>query len=166
LAFICIFFFFLVDIRVAYAQRHRELVVTHARLALTRGRGGESRPTASRDSAFNALVAPGAAAAARSAVATAATAASTVTVMRFVDLQRAAVEVLAVEGLHRLGGVGIGHLDEAEAARAAGVTISDEGDFLDSAVRGKQGTHAVFGRGKGQISDVEFGHFRVLAKGE
>src|SRR5688572_21488278 len=46
-------------------------------------------------------------------------------VLRFVDLQRAAAEILAIERLHRFLRVGVRHFHEAEAARLTGVTIVD-----------------------------------------
>ena len=47
------------------------------------------------------------------------TAARTRLVLRFVDLQRAAIEVLAVQRLLGARRIGAGHLDEAEAAGTA-----------------------------------------------
>src|SRR5690348_14462413 len=84
--------------------------------------------------------------------------------MRLIDLERATVEIGSVQRLHRTRRIGIRHLDEAEAACAAGIAIGDEGDFLDSSMRGKQSPHAVFGCSKGEISDVELGHFWVLTE--
>ena len=88
----------------------------------------------------------------------------TLAVLRFVHLQRAALEVLAVQRLHGARGIRIGHLDEAEAAGTAGVTIVDQGDLVDRAVRGEQLAHGIFGGGKGEVSNVEFGHFEYSFK--
>jgi hypothetical protein len=45
--------------------------------------------------------------------------------LRLIDLQRAAVEIRAVQCLHGARRIGGGHLDEAEASCAAGVPIAD-----------------------------------------
>ncbi len=62
----------------------------------------------------------------RAAVATA----RPLTILRFADPQWPAVEVGAVQRLHGVGCGGIRHLHEAEAARATGVAIGDQGDLL------------------------------------
>ncbi|HTM51976.1 MAG TPA: hypothetical protein VL285_24945 [Bryobacteraceae bacterium] len=57
---------------------------------------------------------------------------------RFVDVQRAAVQFLTVEGFDGFGRLGlIGHLDKGEAAGLAGVAIAHDAGFLNGAVRGK-----------------------------
>ena len=56
-------------------------------------------------------------------------------ILRFVDLERAAVEVGAVQRLHGTGCVGVRHLHETEAARATRVAIGDQGDLLDRSAR-------------------------------
>jgi hypothetical protein len=84
------------------------------------------------------------------------------TLLGFVDLECAPVHVLAVQCLHGARGLGIRHLDETESARAAGIAIGDQGDFLDRAVWREQRTHRVFGRGERKISNVEFGHCKLL----
>jgi len=58
---------------------------------------------------------------------------------RFVYVQRAAVQFLAVEGFDGLHGFGlIGHFDKGEAARLAGVAITHYTSFFNGAVRGKR----------------------------
>ena len=47
-------------------------------------------------------------------------------VLRLIDFQGTAVEVRAVQRLHGTRSIGIGHLDEPETARPAGVAIGDE----------------------------------------
>src|SRR5690348_14828372 len=89
---------------------------------------------------------------------------ATGSVLRLVDFQGTTVEVLAVQSLHGARGVGVGHLDEAEATGTARVSIADERDLLDGSMRCEQGPHRVFSGSKGQISDVKFGHFRVLTE--
>ena len=91
----------------------------------------------------------------------AAAAPATSPILRLVDLELPAVEVLAIQSLHRARGVGIGHLDEAEATGTTGVAIGDEREPLDGSMRCEQGTQGVFRRAEGEISDVELGHFRV-----
>ena len=90
---------------------------------------------------------------ARAAVAIAA-AAGPLTVLCFVHPESAAVEVDAVERLHRPGGVGVRHLHETEAAWAAGIAIGDQGDFLDRPVFGEESAHGLVGGGEGKISNV------------
>src|SRR5687767_5027199 len=92
--------------------------------------------------------------AARAAIATtaAATTTRTAAILRLVDLERTAFEVLAVEGLHGARGVRIGHFDEAETTSLAGVAIGDEGEGLDRAVGREQGTPGVFGRTERQVA--------------
>src|SRR5688572_23646481 len=89
------------------------------------------------------------------ATTTAATAAGLV--LGFVDFQRATAEVLAVQRLHRLLGVGARHFDEAEAARLARVTVVNQRDFVHVTVGREQGAHRVFGGTEGKISNVKFG---------
>ena len=86
--------------------------------------------------------------------ATAVATARPLTILRFADLQRSALQVGAVQRLHGAGCVGIRHLHEAEAARATGVTIGDQGDLLDGSMRGKQGAYDFIGCGEGKISDI------------
>src|SRR5262245_32115378 len=93
-------------------------------------------------------------------VAAAATAARLV--LRFIHLQRAAAEVLAVQRLHRALRVRARHFHEAEAARPTGFAIVDERDFFHGAVCGEQFAHAVFRGAEGQISNVEFGQENIL----
>jgi len=56
------------------------------------------------------------------------TAAASLTGLGLVDVEGATTEVAAVEGADGLASVLIGHLDEAEAARAAGLAVGREGD--------------------------------------
>ena len=58
-------------------------------------------------------------------------------VLRFVDLERAATEIAAVQRLHGLLRIRVRHFYEAETARLAGIAIVDQCDFLDSAVLGE-----------------------------
>src|SRR6185312_5913678 len=81
--------------------------------------------------------------------------------LRFVDLEGATVEVLAVQRLHGTGGIRGGHLNEAEATRTAGVAVVDQRKLLDGAVGRKQVAYCVFGRREGKVADVEFCHERV-----
>src|SRR5690349_1953729 len=118
-------------------------------------------PGAGPTGALN-LLTNGVSVAPRAAVAPVASA--TGSVLRLVDFQGTTVEVLAVQSLHGARGVGVGHLDEAEATGTAGVSIADERDLFNGSMRCEQGTHRVFRGRKGQISDVEFGHFRVLTE--
>src|SRR6185503_13673651 len=72
------------------------------------------------------------------------------------DLQGPAVHFLAIELLDGLGRLfRRRHLDEAEAARVAGVTVGDDGRRLDHARLGEQFAQTVRGRGKSETSDEE-----------
>ena len=70
-----------------------------------------------------------------------------------IDLERAALEVGAIERLHGATGIGIGHFDEAEAAQAAGLAIGDQGNLIDGAMLREQSTDAIIGRREGKISN-------------
>jgi hypothetical protein len=96
----------------------------------------------------------------------AATAAATAAgfVLRFIDLQRATAEVLAVEGLHGALRIGARHFHEAEAARLARVAIVHEGDFFNRSVRGEQGADRFVGRAEREISNIKFGQEKILRK--
>jgi hypothetical protein len=84
---------------------------------------------------------------------------------RFVDIQRAAVEVSAVQrGDGVFGFVPVGHFDESESARLSGHAISDYVDALDSAVWGEKRVQIIFGGLETQVSDEYIGHFSSLAK--
>lgn len=95
---------------------------------------------------------------AAAAVATAATAAAGTIALGpgFIDAELAAANFLAVDFANGVAaGVVVTHFDEAEAARAAGLAIGDQGDVRDFAVLREQVTHFVFGRIKAQIANVD-----------
>ena len=96
---------------------------------------------------INGSVTASAATAARTAATAAATA--TLTGFGFVHLEGAAPKVFTIERLHGARGVRIGHLDESEPARAPGITVGDERQRLDGAVRGEQRADSIFSRGEG-----------------
>ena len=79
----------------------------------------------------------------------AATTAATLTGLRFVHLEGAAPKVFAIERLHGARGVRIGHLDESEPARAPGITVRDERQRLNGAVRSEQRADRILSRGEG-----------------
>lgn len=89
------------------------------------------------------------------AVTTAATATATL-VLSFVDLQRAPVEILAIQRLHGARGIGVRHLNKSESPRATGVAIVDQGYLLYRAVRRKQRANAVFRGREREISNIQF----------
>ena len=92
---------------------------------------------------------------AAAATTTAATAAGFV--LRFIDLERATAEVLAVQGLHGALRIGARHFHEAEAARLARVAVVHQRDLFDRAVGSEQGAHRIVGGAEGKISNVKFG---------
>src|SRR6266511_2663050 len=76
--------------------------------------------------------------------------------IRQLDLQRPAIHFLPVELLDGLSSfLGCRHLDEAEPARTAGVTIRHNRGRLDGAGGGEQLAQAFVGRGEGQPPDEE-----------
>src|SRR5689334_5916859 len=82
--------------------------------------------------------APASATAESAATATAATETAFGTGTGFVDVQGAAVELLAVEGFDGFQGLGlIGHFNEGEATGLPGVAIADDAGLFNSAVGGK-----------------------------
>ena len=99
---------------------------------------------------------------ARSAAAT--TAAAARLLLRFVDLQRASVEVLAIQRLHGAGGVGVRHLNKPESARTTGLAIVDQGHFLHRTVRSEQRANAVLGCREGEITNIQFRHRNSLTE--
>ena len=99
--------------------------------------------------------------AARSSVAarTAPAATRSIAILGLVDLQGTAFKVFAVQRLHRARCIRVRHLDEAEPSWTPRITVSDQGDLLDSAVSREQCTHTLFGCREGKVSDVKFCHF-------
>jgi hypothetical protein len=93
-----------------------------------------------------------AAAAAVSAAAAATT--TTLTILRFVHLEGATVEIGAIQRLRGAGSIRIRHFHEAEAAGTIRLTIGDQRDFLDGAVLRKQGTDGLVGRGERKVANV------------
>src|SRR6185312_10735279 len=81
---------------------------------------------------------------ARAATVAAATA-SALTVLSLVDLEGPAVEVAPIERLHGAGGIGVGHLHEAETARTTGFAIGYQGDLFDGSVLGEERTDRIIG---------------------
>jgi hypothetical protein len=70
----------------------------------------------------------------------------------FVDVQRATVQFLAVEGLDGLHGLGlIGHFDKGKAAGLSGIPIAHDAGLFNGAVCGKSGLEL---RLRGLISKV------------
>jgi len=78
---------------------------------------------------------------------------------RFVDIQCAAAEFFAVQsGNGFLGFAGIGHFYEGKSAGASGVTISDQTDLIDLAMRLKQGAQFRFGGAVREIANKKLLH--------
>jgi len=70
----------------------------------------------------------------------------------FVDIQCAAAEFFAVQSRDGFFGFGgIGHFYEGKSARASGVTISDQTDLIDFAMRLKQGAQFRF---RGAVREI------------
>ena len=99
-----------------------------------------------------------AAASARQASVTARTAAAVsarraLALLSFIDLERATLELGAIERLHGATGIDIRHLDEAKAAQATGFAIGDQGNFIDGTVLRKESTDSVIGGRERKISN-------------
>jgi hypothetical protein len=78
---------------------------------------------------------------------------------RLVDIQGAAAELFAVQsGDSFLGFAGIGHFYKRKSARASGVTIGDQADLIDFAVRFKQGPQFRFRGAVGEVANKKFLH--------
>src|SRR3972149_8233653 len=99
------------------------------------------------------LPAPAAAAAAAAAAATVALGSG------FVDVQRATAELGAVDAADsRLGGGGVRHLDEGEAARAAGGAVGDDAGAIHLAVSRKDVAELLLGDVERTITNVNLSH--------
>jgi hypothetical protein len=73
-----------------------------------------------------------------------------------VDLDVATAEVAPVEGADGVGrGALFLHLDEGEAARAARLTVRDDGDGLDATVSTEGFLEVFFGAGEREVSYVK-----------
>jgi hypothetical protein len=93
-----------------------------------------------------------------------AAAATARTILRFVDFQRSTAEVRAVQRLHGLGRIGVRHFNESESTWLASFPVHNQRKGFDGAVSREEGAQGVLGRGKGQIANVEFGHFGYSQK--
>src|SRR3990172_2445198 len=79
----------------------------------------------------------------------------------FVDVQRATAELGAVDAADsRLGGRGVRHLDEGEAARAAGVAVGDDADAIHLAVSRKDVAELLLGDVERTITNVNLSHVK------
>ena len=76
-----------------------------------------------------------------------------------VDGEGAAVELPAVEGFDC--GVSAFHLDETEAAGAAGIAVGDDADALDRAMLAEEVANLVLGRTEGEVPHVDLLHSAV-----
>ena len=77
------------------------------------------------------------------------------TILRFVDAQLTAAHREAIQRLDGLDGLGLRHLDEAEAARTTGFAVSRQRDVLDSPVLREQVAHLGLGRRERQVSNID-----------
>ena len=81
----------------------------------------------------------------------------------FIDVQRAAVEVRAVQtGDRTVGCRGVAHFDKRKATGAAGITIGYHIDAIHCAVLLEQSTNRRLGGGKIQIAYEDILHFLLF----
>src|SRR5215471_9960965 len=77
----------------------------------------------------------------------------------FVDVEGAAIEVLAVEGVDGVVGFRVvRHFDECESARLTRIAIPDDVDIVHAAVRLERRTKSVFGGPEAEITDKDIFH--------
>jgi hypothetical protein len=82
------------------------------------------------------------------------TSASTLTFACLIDVKSTASEILGVKTLYSGSGTIIVHLDETESSRATGLTVGDEGYFVNGSVRLESGTDVLLRRVEWKIADV------------
>jgi hypothetical protein len=71
----------------------------------------------------------------------------------FIDVQGAAIEVLAIESANGAIGIAVStHLDECKASGLAGIPVGDNVHAFDGSERFKQGSNGIFGRPEAEIS--------------
>jgi hypothetical protein len=81
----------------------------------------------------------------------------------FVYVERAAIQILPVQGIDR--GVRfriVRHLDKREASRLPGVTIPNYVYVIDASVRLEGRTEGIFGGGEAEITNKNVFHFTLL----
>src|SRR5215469_4988061 len=83
------------------------------------------------------------------------------TLLCFVDAQRPAIHLKAVQGLNSALRFGLGHIDESETAWLAGFPVVDELYRFHFTVTFKQRLHVLFCGVEGQIAHVNRRHPRV-----
>jgi hypothetical protein len=78
---------------------------------------------------------------------------------RFVDVQRATAQLFPVQSRDGfLGFAGIGHFYEGKSSRAPGITVGDQADLIDFAMRLKQGPQFRFRGAVREIANKKFLH--------
>jgi hypothetical protein len=123
--------------------------------------------TATATAAATTTVTTAIAAAAEATAATTTTATRTA-LLRDIDAERTAFEVLTVEVRQRLLSAFLRrHLDEAEAARAAGHPVKHQSNLADLATGGEALRNQIFSRVKREVANIQtirhFGHFSLAA---
>jgi len=82
----------------------------------------------------------------------------------FIYVEGAPAQRLAVEsGDGAIGFSAVGHFDEAEPARLAGIAVADQRDLLYGAVVFEQRANGVFGRAEIQITDKDVFHLLPIS---
>jgi hypothetical protein len=94
------------------------------------------------------------------ATAAAAATATTLALLRFIDAQRTATHVLAIQGLDGALCIGTGHFDEAKATGTTSVAVVDQRYRLHGTVRFEQSANILFSCIERQIANVDFRHKR------
>src|SRR5262249_53700725 len=83
------------------------------------------------------------------------------TFLRFVDTQRSAIHLKAVQRLDCVLCLALRHVDESEAARLAGFTVIDELDRIHFAVTFEEYFYVLLSGVEGQIAHVDRRHPEV-----
>jgi hypothetical protein len=82
----------------------------------------------------------------------------------FIHIERASAQLLPVEGGDGAIGLGaVGHFDESEATRLAGIAVANQRNALDGAVGFEQRANGIFGRAEIQITDKDVFHLLPIS---
>jgi hypothetical protein len=104
-----------------------------------------------------------AAATTATAAGTTATAATSRTLLRFVNTERTAAHVFAIQCLNSTSRIGTRHFHKAKTTRAAGFAIIDERNRFHSTVSFEQATYCCLVCRKRQITNIDLSHINTVS---